>query len=823
MAIRITGMYSGLDTESIINELASAQSYKKNKLVKEQKRLSWKQDAWKSLNTKIYSFYQKLDDLRLQSSYMKKKTTVSNPSAIKVVSGELEGSHSVSVSKLSKRATLTSGRLDTETTGFLESATLGQLGYTAGTGSISVNGALGQEVEIEVNENMTIGEFIGKIKETGLNANYDEDNQRIYISSRDSGSSANFFLTANDAKGLEALNSLKLLSKEDIQNSVGANGVYTKWASYIDGAGNYTDEYKKVINDEVLARLETYKEQTDKLKARNDLIKEANTGNLKMLKEIQANAEGKYNDYQTYITASGYNSAWTLDNAADVNAAGKKLYDYIYGEEKTQKVQARNEDGSLKYEDDGITPVYVQAKNEDGSPKYEDDGTTPVYETETVRTGGMAGDLETLQTTLSEKQEALKAARKALEEKQAAGGDTTAEEAAVATAETDVTAASEAVTRKQDEIGKALEVYSFYDAFEKNDKEKTTNDQTITDNEKLYTYDDATKTFKEKNEAGAEVEIGEGLVAKDVKEKFDAKVQQAKDMIANSAAYAVNAAGTKIDGQNAEIYVDNVLYTSSDDTITVNGLTLTALEKTDEGKEVTLTTATDTDGVYDMIKGFIKAYSELINEMDSLYNAESAKGYDPLLAEEKEALTDTEIEEWEKKIKDSLLRRDNTLGDVASAMKMDMLKGFNIGGQMIYLSDFGIATLGYFNAPDNERNAYHIDGDEDDAKTKSKNNMLKNLISTNPEAVMDFFTNLTDTLHNTLADKMSATKLSSALTFYNDKKMKEDYDDYTSKIKKQEEKLNDYMDKWYAKFSAMETALAKLESKNSSLSSLFGG
>ena len=84
MAIRITGMYSGLDTESIINELASAQSAKKNKLVKAQTKLSWKQDAWKSLNTKLYDFYRKLDDLRLQSSYMKKKTTVSNSNILSV-------------------------------------------------------------------------------------------------------------------------------------------------------------------------------------------------------------------------------------------------------------------------------------------------------------------------------------------------------------------------------------------------------------------------------------------------------------------------------------------------------------------------------------------------------------------------------------------------------------------------------------------------------------------------------------------------------------------------------------------------------------------
>ena len=75
MAIRITGMYSGLDTESIISELASAQSVKKNKLVKAQTKLSWKQDAWKALNTKIYSFYTNvLDNMRFEGSYLKKMT-----------------------------------------------------------------------------------------------------------------------------------------------------------------------------------------------------------------------------------------------------------------------------------------------------------------------------------------------------------------------------------------------------------------------------------------------------------------------------------------------------------------------------------------------------------------------------------------------------------------------------------------------------------------------------------------------------------------------------------------------------------------------------
>ena len=42
MTIRITGMNSGLDTEAIISELASARSIKVQKIEKNQTKLSWK-------------------------------------------------------------------------------------------------------------------------------------------------------------------------------------------------------------------------------------------------------------------------------------------------------------------------------------------------------------------------------------------------------------------------------------------------------------------------------------------------------------------------------------------------------------------------------------------------------------------------------------------------------------------------------------------------------------------------------------------------------------------------------------------------------------
>ena len=824
MAIRITGMYSGLDTESIINELASAQSYKKNKLVKAQTKLSWKQDAWKSLNTKIYSFYQKLDDLRLQSSYMKKKTVVSNPSAIQVTGGTLDGSHSVKVNNLSKRAQLTSDKINKgKNYNYTGNATLKQLGFS-GSGSIRLSDGNGDYVDIDVDENMKINDFVKKLgEESSLTASFDETNQRIYISSWTSGKAGEFHLTGNDQKGVEALQALQLLSADEIKSLTASGGEYDTWSKYRDkNNGNaITSEYQKLIEQETLARLKEMKAQNDSLTKENEDYEKANKENLEMLKKIQANADGNYDKYQKYVDA-----AYDFDNMteADVRAAGAKLYDEIYG--KMGPVQARDEDGNLLYEADGMTPKYEQAKDADGKLLFEDDGVTPVYVQ--ARSGGMAGDLKDLQTDLDAKKEALKQAREALE---ADSSNTTLQEA-VKKAEQDVTDASKAVSDKQAEIKNAEDVYSFYNAYNYNADKKNANDETIRKNNEKFTYTkdaDGKETYMEKVKDDSEpsgfkeVDVGKGVTADEVTKKLDQKVEAAQKMMedAKDADFLAAAGATKIAGQDSSIEVDGVTYNSYNDVVTVNGLTITALEQTD--KEVSISTKTDTDGVYDMIKDFIKSYSELINEMDALYNAESAKDYEPLLSEEKEALTDTEIEEWEKKIKDSLLRRDSTLSNVASAMKMSMMQGININGVNFYLSDFGINTLGYFGAPDNEKNAYHIDGDADDPKTKNNTDKLREAITKNPDAVMDFFVGLTNGLHDTLAEKMSATKMSSALTVYNDKKMKEDYDDYTDKIKKQEEKLNAYIDKWYAKFSAMETALSKLESKNSSLTSLFGG
>ena len=135
-----------------------------------------------------------------------------------------------------------------------------------------------------------------------------------------------------------------------------------------------------------------------------------------------------------------------------------------------------------------------------------------------------------------------------------------------------------------------------------------------------------------------------------------------------------------------------------------------------------------------------------------------------------------------------------------------------------------INTLGYFNAADNEKGAYHIDGDADDANTSGNTDKLKAMIASDPDKVADFFSQLSQKLYSKLGElSKSVDGYSSFNSFYADKKMKEDYNSYTSKIKDLEQKLTDYEDQWYAKFAAMETAMAKMQSNVSAVTGLLGG
>ena len=282
-------------------------------------------------------------------------------------------------------------------------------------------------------------------------------------------------------------------------------------------------------------------------------------------------------------------------------------------------------------------------------------------------------------------------------------------------------------------------------------------------------------------------------------------------------------AASKIDASSAELILNGASFKSDTNSFNINGSTYTINGMpSDPDENISITTSTDYEGVYNVVKDMLKEYNGLVNEMGKLYNAESAKGYKPLTDEQKDAMSEKEIEEWENKIKGALLKSDGNLYDVMSALTNTMSEGFKVGGKTMYLSDFGISTMGYFEAEENERYALHIDGDPDDGATSGNADKLKSMISSNPEAVTSFFTQLSAKLYDNLYSKMGTSSLSSIYKVYNDKQLKSEQTDWEKKIVELEGKLSDMEDKYYSKFSTMETTLAKINSRSSSVSSFFG-
>ena len=850
MPIRITGLNSGLDTEAIISALVSSYSYKTNKYKKAQTKLSWKQDAWKTLNTKVYSFYTSLDSLRFSKNYNLKSTKVSDSTKATVTasSSAPNGTQKLNILQVAQAGYLTGGKLDDSTT---TGTTLAELGYTGGNGTITLTKGDGTKKTIEVSQGTTVNSFINSLKEAGVNASYDDINKRIFVSSKDTGKDNDFTLTGGNVDGANALTKLGLNVKSDATDAT-----YKTYMQY------YGDGTQSGITAKVNEAIKAYQDAQTAYKtadAENSNIS-AGYGYASAYAAMKdAFAKSKLNPAQqkqltqllqmsaTDRAQSVMDSNGNIYKTEKTNDDGSVIYSYTDASGNKSYIQSETTDSVTKYYTATASEVkYNKITASDGNEYSEDenglyvdkdgkkyfvDGSNLVETTGTKVSGSWekTADGKTVAFEASKKEEATKTVY-------TKGSDE------LSNAKSGTTAYTDLAKKAQDEMKLSDEDMSSYLSTLATNvgtviTYENTADTTLEDSNeysrksiidkvhKAYT-DNAAQGVTDLTNTFAAMEDGtekDAAIASFVKQ-----VQSAHD-IANNTSIEYNTDAKKIDGCDSEIYLNGIKYTGSSNSYSINGLNITAQVVTDtDGKAsdanaISITTSTDTQGIYDKIKDFLSQYNSLINEITSLYNADSAKGYEPLTDDEKDAMSDTEVEKWEQKIKDSLLRRDDNLESLMSTMTSAMSGAVEVNGKKMYLSNFGIKTLGYLNAPANQQNAYHIDGDEDDVNSSGNTDKLMTAITNDPDTVINFMQGLAENLYDSIHKKMQSSSLSSIYTVYNDKEMASEYSDYTSIIKKWEEKLQDKEDYYYKKFSSMETALSKLNSQTSSLSGLFGG
>lgn len=753
MPIRITGMNSNLDTDTIIQQLVKASSEKKTKLEKAQTKLSWKQDIWKGLNTKIHTFFKKtLDNLRFSTAYKKKATTSSNDKIASVVAGDnaVNGTQKLKVDELSEAGYLTGGKLITKSGG---KATLQTKLSELGSGGLNADGTEisvtigGKTSNLSFSNNSTIEDVVNQLTQAGVGANFDAGNQRIYVNAQKSGKDNDFSLVANNMAGMDTLANLGLLTAAE---TAGADSEAARWIGYQGNSDSDT-------LDNLIAAGEVTKREAEKIKQYFADSKSRITENADLRKKI---------------------------------ASYEKLYD--------EEFKKQTED------------IFTDANNQ---KIFADAGLTDL---------GSYGSLQDIDLTkAADARKALEDRYKVLDEMSTDG-----------LTQDDLAARSKEMVALKNDIRKLKSTESMKTEHQKMVDKVDANETKLADNATYINEleKDADGNYKLKTETDADGNVkdvtkatGTAKLTQAAGDELVEKVNTVAKMGSYNTAGTASATANRIAGANAKIKLNGVDYESSSNNFSINGLTITAKEKTTGTDEVSIVTTDDVEGVYNVVKDFFKGYNEIIKEIDTMYNAASSKGYEPLTSEEKEAMSEDEIKKWEQKIKDSLLRRDSTLSTVSNTMKTAMLGSFNVGGKKMTLADFGIGTLGYFGAAENEKSMYHIDGDKDDANTATAKDRLKNMIAGDPDTVVSFFTQLTDSLYGELDKQMKSTDYRSVYHVYDDKKMKKEYDSYTKKIKEAETKLKALEDKYYKQFSNMEVALAKLQKSQSAVTSMLGG
>lgn len=275
-----------------------------------------------------------------------------------------------------------------------------------------------------------------------------------------------------------------------------------------------------------------------------------------------------------------------------------------------------------------------------------------------------------------------------------------------------------------------------------------------------------------------------------------------------------------IAAQDAKVIYNGVEYTQSSNSFAINGLTIDA---TEVGKEQSFNVNNDVDGVYDKIKEFVKSYNSLIEEMNTLYSAERVKDYEPLTDEEKEAMSDDQIEKWEGIIKKSLLRKDDTISSLLSTMRTVLNKQVSVTNADGTTTNYALASFGIETGIYSEKGKLHILGDTDDVTYADKADKLKAALASNPDALAKTFNEIGTELYSRFQSAMKSTEMSSALTFYNDKQIDDELEEFDERIGNLEDKLLKEENKYYEQFAAMEAAMAKLQSQQSYVAQLFGG
>ena len=300
----------------------------------------------------------------------------------------------------------------------------------------------------------------------------------------------------------------------------------------------------------------------------------------------------------------------------------------------------------------------------------------------------------------------------------------------------------------------------------------------------------------------------------------------------------------RTEGQDARIIINGTQeVVRSTNQFTINGVSynLKAAHPEDsDGEQVTL--ELDVDKAYENIKSFVDKYNELIDYLNGKLSEKYDRDYPPLTDAQKKEMKDSDIENWEKVAKTGLLRNDDIIYKMVTAMRTAMYEP--VEGSSLTMKDIGIGTTSYLdggrltideaklrealrNNPDEV--AKLLNGVDPDNKTYSRTATAEQRKSRYSKS--GIFQRISDILEDNISiyrdsNGNKGTLLEKAgiegdITF-NDNLLNDELKNYDKRISALTEKLIAKEEYYYRQFTALERYLAQMNAQSAWLMTQFG-
>ncbi len=351
-------------------------------------------------------------------------------------------------------------------------------------------------------------------------------------------------------------------------------------------------------------------------------------------------------------------------------------------------------------------------------------------------------------------------------------------------------------------------------------------------------------TAKESGEGG-QIEMGDGLAQAlfgkvDIKDETTYTAGQDaifKATVNGSTMYLSRSSNTfDMDGMSVTLKgtFNNTDRGTDADPIKSSDLTgMTSANESkmfEKGESVTFTSKSDTDTIVDAIKQMVEDYNKIVTEVKGAYSdmplqQTNGSKYEPLTEEDKADMSESEIEAYEEKAKTGLLFGDNDLSSLYNALRSAVAPGGNDGSFLRSIGintsySEGLTTIELDETALREALETNPDGVKD-AFTKSKENgASSDGLMTSIQKVTNRYAATTGATKGILIEK-AGSKYSPTAAL--DNTLLDQMNEIDDQIETWQNKMSDKVDYYTNKFTQLEMLIQQMNSQSSTLSGLMGG